>query len=75
LIISFQEGWSTTADLGAAFFIVGFFIVVGFLVVVLFGALDLAPRDDLGRAGDFFSTAAASGAGEARGDGRGEDIA
>jgi hypothetical protein len=30
---------------------------------------------DLERAGDFLLTAAASGAGEARGDGRGEDIA
>ena len=37
-------------------------------------ALGLAVRDPLERAGDFFVTAAASGAGEARGDGRGEDI-
>jgi len=75
LIMSFQEGWSTDADLDAAFFAVGFFVVAGFLVVVFFGAPDLAPRDNLERAGDFFWTEAGSGAGEARGDGRGEDIA
>jgi hypothetical protein len=75
LIISFHEGWSRDADLEATFFIVGFFVVAGFLVVDFFVTLTLAPREDLGRAGDFFPAVVASGAGEARGDGRGEDIA
>lgn len=74
MIISFHEGWSDT-DLETGFFNVGFFVVADLLVevVVFLVALDLA-RDDLGRAGDFLPTAAASGAGEARGDGSGEDI-
>lgn len=57
------------------FFAVGFFTVVDFLVDAAFlVARVLAVRDPLERVGDFFATAAASGAGEARGDGRGEDI-
>ena len=57
------------------FFVVGFFAVVDFLAEAAFlVALGLAVRDPLERAGDFFATAVASGAGEARGDGRGEDI-
>jgi hypothetical protein len=61
--------------LGADFFVVGFFAVVEALAEAAFlAAPGLAIRDDLERAGDFFPTAA-SGAGEARGDGRGEDIA
>ena len=79
LIISFHEGCSTVEDLGAVFFTVGFLAVVDFLAAVdLLVALGLLPREDLGealeRAGDFFPTAAATGVGEARGDGRGEDI-
>jgi hypothetical protein len=75
LIISFQEGCSAGADLETDFFTVGFFTVADFLAEVAFlVALDLVTREDLERAGDFL-TAAASGAGEARGDGRGEDIA
>ncbi len=71
LIISFHEGWSAGVGLETVFFTVGFFVVVGFLVVVVFlVVLGL----DLERAGDFFPTAV-SGAGEARGDGGGEDIA
>lgn len=62
--------------MGLDFFVVGFFTVVDFLAEAAFlVALGLAVRDPLERAGDFFVTAAASGAGEARGDGRGEDIA
>ena len=57
------------------FFIAGFFAVAEALAAAAFlVAVDLAVRDDLERAGDFFPTAA-TGAGEARGDGRGEDIA
>jgi len=53
------------------FFVVGFFTVVDFLAGAAFlAAASLAVRDPLERVGDFF----ASGAGEARGDGRGEDI-
>jgi hypothetical protein len=75
LIISFHEGWSAGVDLETDFFTAGFLAVVDLLVGVVFlVALDLVTRDDLERAGDFFPTAA-SGAGEARGDGRGEDIA
>jgi hypothetical protein len=70
LIISFHEGCSAGKGLEAVFFIVGFFVVAGFLAAVVFlVVLGL----DLERAGDFFPTAV-SGAGEARGDGRGEDI-
>jgi hypothetical protein len=61
--------------LGAAFFTVGFLVVVDFLAAVDFlVALDLVTREDLERAGDFFPTAEATGVGEPRGDGRGEDI-
>ena len=58
------------------FFVVGFFAVVAdFLAEAAFlVAPGLAVRDPLERDGDFFATAVASGAGEARGDGRGEDI-
>jgi len=73
--MSFQEGWSADAALEVDFFIVGFFTVADFLAGVAFlVAPDLATRDDLARAGDFFPMAA-SGAGEARGEGIGEDIA
>jgi hypothetical protein len=37
-------------------------------------ALGLVVREDLERAGDFFPTAEATGVGEPRGDGRGDDI-
>ena len=61
--------------MGADFFVVDFFTVVDFLAEAAFlVAPGLAVRDPLERAGDFFALAAASGAGEARGDGRGEDI-
>jgi hypothetical protein len=73
LIISFHEGCSRGEDLEAVLFIVGFLTVVDFLAAVDFlVALDLVTREDLERAGDFFPTAEATG--EARGDGRGEDI-
>jgi hypothetical protein len=76
LIISFHEGCSAGADLETDFFTAGFFTVADLLTGAVFlVALDLVTRADLERAGDFFPTAAASGAGEARGDGRGEDIA
>jgi hypothetical protein len=76
LIISFHEGWSAGADLETDFFTAGFFTGADFLAGAAFlVALDLVTRDDLERDGDFFPTAAASGAGEARGDGRGDDIA
>jgi len=76
LIISFHEGCSTAADLETGFFAVGFFTVADLLAEVVFlVALGLVKREDLERAGDFFPTAAATGAGEARGDGRGDDIA
>jgi len=75
LMISFHEGCSTGEGLEAAFFNVGFLTVVDFLAAVdLLGALGLVTREDLERAGDFFPTAAATDLGEARGDGRGEDI-
>jgi len=62
-MISFQEGWSG-ADLELDFFITGFFVVAEALAEVAFlVAPSFAVRDDLERAGDFFS-----GAGEARGD-------
>jgi len=61
--------------LEAVFFIVGFLTVVDFLAAVDFlVTLDLVAREDLERAGDFFPTEEAAGLGEARGDGRGEDI-
>ena len=73
LIISFHEGWSAGADLETDFFTAGFFTGADFLAGAAFlVALDLVTRDDLERDGDFL---AASGAGEARGDGRGDDIA
>ena len=75
LIISFHEGWSAGDDLGAVFFVVDFLVVVDFLAAVDFlVALGLVTREDLERAGDFFPTAEATGVGEPRGDGRGEDI-
>jgi hypothetical protein len=75
LIISFHEGCSRDEDLETDFFTVGFLAAVGFLAVVdLLVALGLVTREDLERAGDFFPTAAATDLGEARGDGRGEDI-
>jgi len=61
--------------LEVVFFIVGFLTVVDFLAAVDFlVALGLVAREDLERAGDFFPTAEATALGEARGDGRGEDI-
>ena len=73
MIISFHEGWSAGADLETDFFTAGFFTGADFLAGAAFlVALDLVTRDDLERDGDFL---AASGAGEARGDGRGDDIA
>lgn len=73
LIISFHDGWSAGADLETDFFTAGFFTGADFLAGAAFlVALDLVTRDDLERDGDFL---AASGAGEARGDGRGDDIA
>jgi hypothetical protein len=75
LIISFHEGCSRGEDLEAVLFIVGFLTVVDFLAAVDFlVALDLVTREDLERPGDFFPTAEATGVGEARGDGIGEDI-
>lgn len=75
LIISFHEGCSGGEDLEAVFFIVGFLTVVDFLAAAVFlVVLGLVAREDLERAGDFFPTAEATGLGEARGDGRGEDI-
>jgi hypothetical protein len=75
VIISFHEGCSGGEDLETVFFTVGFLTVVDFLAAVDFlVALDLVTREDLERAGDFFPTAEATGVGEARGDGRGEDI-
>ncbi len=60
----------------ADFFIVGFFTVADLLAGVTFlVAPGLAVRDALERVGDFFAAEAATGAGEARGDGRGDDIA
>ena len=53
----------------------GFLMVVDFLAAVDFlVVLGLDAREDLERAGDFFPTEEATGLGEARGDGRGEDI-
>ena len=73
LIISFHEGWSAGADLETDFLTAAFFTGADFLAGAAFlVALDLVTRDDLERDGDFL---AASGAGEARGDGRGDDIA
>jgi len=58
------------------FFIVGFFTVADLLAGVAFlVAPGLAVRDDFERAGDFLAAEVATGAGEARGDGRGDDIA
>lgn len=75
LIISFHEGCSTVKDLETIFFTVGFLAVLDFLAGVdLLVALGLVVREDLERAGDFFPTAVATGVGEARGDGSGEDI-
>lgn len=75
LMISFHEGCSTCEDLEAVFFTVGFLVVADFLAAVDFlVVLGLVAREDLERAGDFFPTAEATGLGEARGDGRGEDI-
>lgn len=59
----------------AVFFIVGFLRVVDFLAAVDFlVVLGLVAREDLERAGDFFPTEEATGLGDARGDGSGEDI-
>ena len=75
LMISFHEGCSTCEDLGTVFFTVDFLVVADFLAAVDFlVALGLLTREDLERAGDFFPTAEATGVGEPRGDGRGEDI-
>jgi hypothetical protein len=74
LIISFQEGCST-ADLEVDFLLKGFLAVADFFFGVEdFFGVDLALRDNLERVEDFFWAELASGAGEARGDGRGEDI-
>jgi len=71
LMISFQEGWSGI-DLETDFFVAGFLAVVEALAEAAFFVVlgrDLVRPDEV-----FFATAALSGAGEARGDGRGEDI-
>jgi len=73
LIMSFQEGCST-ADLEVDFLVEGFLTVADFFGVEDFFGVDLALRDNLERVEDFFWAEAASGAGEARGDGSGEDI-
>ena len=73
LIISFQEGCST-ADLEADFLVEGFLAVADFLGVEDFFGVDLALRDNLERVEDFFRAEPDSGAGEASGDGSGEDI-
>jgi hypothetical protein len=53
----------------------GFLAVADFFFGVEdFFGVDLALRDNLERVEDFFWAELASGAGEARGDGRGEDI-
>ena len=73
LIISFQEGCST-ADLEVDFLVEDFLAVADFFGVEDFFGVDLALRDNLERVEDFFWVEPVSGAGEARGDGRGEDI-
>jgi hypothetical protein len=74
LIISFHEGWSAGAGFETDFFTAGFFTAADFLAGATFlVALGLVTREDLERDGDFFPVD--SGAGEARGDGRGDDIA
>jgi hypothetical protein len=77
LIISFQDGCST-ADLEVDFLAEGFLAVADFFGVEDFFGVDffgdLALRDNLERVEDFFWAEAGAGAGEARGDGRGEDI-
>jgi hypothetical protein len=70
-MISFHEGCSVVL----AFLVVeGFLVVADFFEVEDFFGVDLALRDNLERVADFFWTGSASGAGEARGDGSGEDI-
>jgi hypothetical protein len=69
-MISFHEGCPT--DLG--FLVEGFLTVADFFGAEDFFEVDLALRDNLERVEDFFWAGSTSGAGEARGDGRGEDI-
>ena len=73
MIISFQEGCSTAA-LEVDFLVEAFLAVADFFGVVDFFGVDLALRDNLERVEDFLRAEVASGAGEARGDGIGEDI-
>jgi len=53
VIISFQEGWSTT-DLELDFLVEGFLAVADFFGVEDFFGVDLALRDNLERVEDFF---------------------
>jgi hypothetical protein len=69
-MISFHEGCSTDLD----FLVDGFLVVADFFGVEDFFGVDLALRDNLERVEDFFWAEEVSGAGDARGDGRGEDI-
>lgn len=69
-MISFHEGCSTDLD----FLVEGFLVVADFFEVEDFFGVDLALRDNLERVEDFFCADSAAGAGEARGDGSGEDI-
>ena len=69
-MISFHEGCPT--DLG--FLVEGFLVVADFFGAEDFFEVDFALRDNLERVEDFFWADSATGAGEARGDGRGEDI-
>jgi hypothetical protein len=72
VIISFHEGCSVDLDFLA---VEGFLVVADFFEVEdFFAGVDLALRDNLERVEDFFWTGSASGAGEAKGDGSGEDI-
>ena len=68
--MSFHAGCSTDLD----FLLGGFLAEADFFGVEDFFGVDLALRDNLERVEDFFWAGSASGAGEARGDGRGEDI-
>jgi len=71
VMISFHVGCSTDLD----FLVEGFLVVADFFEVEDFFGVDLALRDNLERVvEDFFWAGSTSGAGEARGDGSGEDI-
>ena len=69
MMISFHEGWSIGDDLETDFFSAAGFLVVAALVFLV--ELGLAALE---RVEDFFPAEVATGAGEARGDGRGDDI-